>query len=72
MPHRLSKKHSVTVNGHRTSVTLEALFWESLKEIATAENTSVSSIIAAIDAKQPENLSSALRIYILNFYKSGK
>ncbi len=69
MTKRLSSKHSVTINGHRTSITLETLFWESLKEIATATDKSVTAIVAEIDAQQPENLSSALRVFILEYYK---
>ena len=69
MPRRLSQKHSVTVAGHRTSITLEVAFWESLKEIAIAKNKSVNLIIAEIDEAQPENLSSALRVFILDYYK---
>lgn len=69
MPRRLSQKHSVTVAGHRTSITLEVAFWESLKEIALAQDKSVNSLIAEIDVAQPENLSSALRVFILDYYK---
>jgi len=69
MPRRLSQKHSVTVAGHRTSITLEVAFWDSLKEIALAQDKSVNSLIAEIDVAQPENLSSALRVYILDYYK---
>ncbi len=69
MPRRLSQKHSVTVAGHRTSITLETAFWDSLREIAAASNKSVNCIIAEIDVAQPENLSSALRVFILDFYK---
>lgn len=70
MAERLSKKHSITINGHRTSITLESVFWESLKEIATAQKKSINALIAEIDATQPENLSSALRIFILTYYKT--
>lgn len=69
-PHRLSQKHSITVKGHRTSVTLEEAFWDSLKEIAEAKNKSVNALIAEIDVDQPENLSGALRVFILQYYKS--
>lgn len=69
---RLSAKHSVTINGHRTSITLEQVFWESFKEIAAAQGKSITSIIAELDANQPENLSSAIRIYILRFYKDKR
>ncbi len=61
-------KRSVTVAGHRTSVTLESAFWESLKHIAEERKLSVNSLIAEIDQKQPENLSSALRVFILDYY----
>lgn len=69
---RLSAKHSVTINGHRTSITLEQLFWESFKEIAATQGKSITTIIAELDAHQPENLSSAIRIYILQFYKDKR
>jgi predicted DNA-binding ribbon-helix-helix protein len=70
MPGRQSQKHSITINGHRTSITLEAAFWDSLKEIAAAENKSLTALIVSIDGAQPENLSGALRVFILNHYKS--
>ena len=70
MAERLSKKHSITINGHRTSITLESVFWESLKEIATVQKKSINALISEIDATQPENLSSALRIFILTYYKT--
>jgi predicted DNA-binding ribbon-helix-helix protein len=63
-------KRSVTVAGHRTSITLEAAFWDSLREIADSQNKSVNTLIAEIDRQQPENLSSALRVFILTHYKS--
>lgn len=69
MPRRLSQKHSVTVAGHRTSITLETAFWESLKEIALDRRQSVNALIAQIDTDHPENLSSALRVFILDHYK---
>ncbi len=62
-------KRSVTVAGHRTSITLESAFWEALKEIAVAQNKSVNGLIAEIDSLQPVNLSSAIRVFILKFYK---
>jgi predicted DNA-binding ribbon-helix-helix protein len=69
MPQRLAQKRSITVAGHRTSITLEGPFWESLKEIAAARQKSVSMLIAEVDAAQPENLSGALRVFILDYYK---
>lgn len=69
MPRRLSQKHSITVKGHRTSITLEQAFWDSLKEIAAEKKISISHLITEIDTDEPENLSSALRVYILHYYK---
>ena len=64
-----SRKHSVTVNGHRTSVTLEDAFWLSLKEIAAARGVAVNTLVEEIDKKQPENLSGAVRVFVLEYYK---
>ncbi|MFH1158571.1 MAG: ribbon-helix-helix domain-containing protein [Pseudomonadota bacterium] len=64
------RKRSVTVEGHRTSVTLEEPFWDSLKEIAAAKGLSVNALIAEIDRRQPGNLSSALRMFVLAHYKA--
>jgi predicted DNA-binding ribbon-helix-helix protein len=65
-----NRKRSVTVAGHRTSVTLEGAFWGSLKEIADKRGKSINTLIAELDQTQPENLSSALRVFILNHYKT--
>ena len=60
------KKRSVTLKGHRTSITLEDEFWGALDQIAAARNTSLQKIIEDIDAQHGTgNLSSALRVYIL-------
>ena len=69
--HRL-EKHSVAIAGHRTSVTLEAVFWRALKAIAKQRNQSLSETIAEIDRARGEmdpapNLSSALRVYVLSW-----
>lgn len=64
-----NQKHSVTIRGHRTSITLEAEFWNSLKDIADASATSLNALIASIDAQNPDNLSSALRLFVLSYYK---
>ena len=59
-------KRSVTLNGHRTSVSLEDEFWGALKELAGARGVSVNRLIAEIDRDRGAgNLSSALRRYIL-------
>jgi len=60
-------KRSVVLAGHATSVSLEPEFWEILRDLARADGMSVASLIARIDAdmERRQNLSSAIRIYIL-------
>ena len=63
-------KRSVVVAGHKTSVSLEDAFWKSLKEIAACGDMSVSALLAAIDsARRHGNLSSAIRLFVLTFYR---
>ena len=59
-------KRSVAIAGHRTSVSLEAPFWEALKEIAGRRGVSVQQLIGEIDAgRGAQNLSSAIRVFVL-------
>jgi len=59
-------KRSVTVAGHRTSLSLEPEFWDALKRIAQSESRTVSGLIGEIDASRGRrNLSSAVRVFIL-------
>ena len=59
-------KRSITIAGHRTSVSLEAPFWTALTEIARNRGVSVQALVAEVDAARGEsNLSSALRICVL-------
>ena len=70
---RAVRKRSVTIAGHRTSVSLEQAFWEALREIARKRGLSVAAIIAELDKanarlagqSRAANLSSALRVYVL-------
>jgi predicted DNA-binding ribbon-helix-helix protein len=63
-------KRSIVVSGHKTSVSLEEAFWRALKEIAAGRNMALSELVASIDAeRQHANLSSAIRLFILGFYK---
>lgn len=70
------KKRSVVVAGHRTSISLEEEFWTALRTVATKRGISVNTLVAAIDAErppeQPGNLSSALRVFILDCYRRGE
>jgi predicted DNA-binding ribbon-helix-helix protein len=67
-------KRSVKVGERMTSVHLENAFWNGLKDIAAAQRTSVSPTIAAIDSQRRErqhpNLSSAIRLFVLDYYRS--
>ena len=59
-------KRSVAIAGHRTSVSLEAPFWDALKDIAAARGVSVQALIGNIDAGRGDaNLSSAIRVFVL-------
>jgi len=60
------KKRSVDIAGHRTSVSLEAPFWDALAGIAARRKTSVNALIASIDSAREGNLSSALRVFVLH------
>jgi predicted DNA-binding ribbon-helix-helix protein len=63
------RKRSVMIAGHATSVSLEAAFWEALKDIARARGRSVNAMIADIDRDRDPagsgNLSSAVRVFVL-------
>ena len=58
-------KHSVTIAGHRTSLSLEDPFWCELKVIARQRGQSLNRLVADIDAGRTTNLSSALRLFVL-------
>jgi predicted DNA-binding ribbon-helix-helix protein len=59
-------KRSLTISGHRTSVSLEDAFWRSLKALAAERALSLSALIAEIDASRGDaNLSSAIRVFVL-------
>ncbi|MEM8797328.1 MAG: ribbon-helix-helix domain-containing protein [Pseudomonadota bacterium] len=64
-------KRSITLYGHRTSVSLEAPFWDALRDISAAEGTTATKIIARIDADRNEgdNLSSAIRVFVLSYFR---
>ncbi|HEY5080496.1 MAG TPA: ribbon-helix-helix domain-containing protein [Bauldia sp.] len=66
-------KRSLTVAGHRTSISLEDPFWEALAEIAAARRLSVAGVVAAIDRGRPDghNLSATIRVAILDWYRKG-
>lgn len=59
------KKRSVDIAGHRTSVSIEADFWDALQKIAERRKTSINALIASIDSTREGNLSSAIRVFVL-------
>ena len=64
-------KRSVVFNGHKTSVSLEDAFWNSLKEIAHTHGVTLSKLVAEIDkARQHNNLSSAVRLFVLDRFRT--
>ena len=71
MPRSLPKR-SVTIAGHPTSLSLEAAFWHDLRAVARQRGLSVNALIAQIDAKRHGNLSSALRVFVLDCYRRGE
>lgn len=68
----LIRKRSVVIAGHSTSLTLEEAFWEELREVARRRGTSLNALIGAIDTERQGNLSSALRLFILDCYRRGE
>ena len=64
-------KRSIVLQGHKTSVSLEDEFWKGLKEIAGKRLITLSVLVDGIDAnRQQGNLSSALRLFVLDFYRN--
>ncbi len=64
-------KRSIVIAGHKTSVSLEDAFWRGLKEIASARNMTLSDLVASIDGgRRQGNLSSAIRLFVLDHYSS--
>jgi len=63
-------KRSIVIAGHKTSVSIEDAFWTALKEIAQARQQSVAELIGSIDgARRGANLSSAIRVFVLDYYR---
>lgn len=70
---RAVRKRSVAIAGHRTSVSLEQAFWDALRDIAATRGLSLAAVVAEVDHANPRgpgvprgaNLSSALRVYVL-------
>ncbi len=65
------RKRSITIAGHKTSLSLEEIFWRALKEIASADGTSLNALIENIDRERGGNLSSAVRVFVLERLRGG-
>ncbi|HEY1542378.1 MAG TPA: ribbon-helix-helix domain-containing protein [Xanthobacteraceae bacterium] len=64
-------KRSIVIGGHKTSVSLEDAFWKGLKEIASQRDQTLSELVGSIDAERRHgNLSSGLRLFVLDYYRS--
>lgn len=68
------KKISVIIaHRHQTSISLEEEFWLELQKIALKQNMTINQLVTQIDSERKyENLSSAIRVYILNYLKNNK
>ncbi len=65
-------KRSIVIAGHKTSVSLEDPFWKGLNDIAAERRTTLSALVAAIDSeRQHGNLSSAIRLFVLDHFQAG-
>jgi len=65
-------KRSVVVAGHQTSISLEEPFWDALVTLAKAREISLNSLVTEIDRDRQGNLSSALRVYVLNSLQANQ
>ena len=64
-------KHSIIIDGHKTSVSLENAFWSDLKNIAHAQRVTLSELVTKIDGtRKQSNLSSAIRLFVLEHFQN--
>jgi predicted DNA-binding ribbon-helix-helix protein len=65
-------KRSIVIEGHKTSISIEDIFWNSLKEIARDRAMTLSKLVASIDAGRVagSNLSSAIRVFVLDRFRT--
>ncbi|PVA09230.1 aryl-sulfate sulfotransferase [Pelagivirga sediminicola] len=66
-------KHSLTLRGHRTSVSLEPEFWAAFRAIAGSTGTPINALAAQIDAERGTDLglASAIRLHVLRHYRAA-
>lgn len=65
-------KRSIVIDRHKTSISIEDLFWTSLKDIARERGSTLSDLVASVDAARGNgsNLSSAIRVFILDHFRA--
>jgi predicted DNA-binding ribbon-helix-helix protein len=63
-------KRSIVIAGRKTSISLEDDFWRGLKEIASARDLTLTALVGGIDSERTGNLSSAIRLFVLNHYRA--
>jgi len=66
------KKRSVVVAGHRTSVSLEAAFWDVLRDLARERGKTLNQLVSEIDLTRDGNLSSAIRVHVLDSLRGSR
>ena len=71
VPYHPPVKRSIAIEGHRTSISLEPVFWDMLKDAASDRDVSVSRLVAEIDAERiqsdtPPGLASAIRVWLVS------
>ena len=67
----MNSKRSIVRNGQKTSVSLEKEFWEALREIASLQNTKLTTLVQHIDqGRNGGNLSSAIRVFVFNYLRA--
>jgi predicted DNA-binding ribbon-helix-helix protein len=65
-------KRSIIIRGHKTSISLENIFWEALKGIALERHQSISALVGEIEQQRDtSNLSSATRVFVLGHFKGA-
>jgi predicted DNA-binding ribbon-helix-helix protein len=65
-------KRSVAIGSHKTSISLEDAFWQGLKDIAESRGVPLRDLVANIGTeRQHGNLSSAIRLFVLDYYRNG-
>ena len=65
-------KRSVVIDGHKTSVSLEDAFWTDLKNIVHTQQTTLSELVTKIDQTREGNLSSAIRLFVLHYFRNER